>query len=663
MYVVALEITGFAVHGGGPPLDSIYLWQYGVGLALFAGGGFLVNYLPVAAAGLLAGRLRFGSAEWLWPLAAAVFGYCWQDTIAGGDGLRAHEHYVLIRICLGVGGSLALALFVWLVMSSHGLPGWLRRGAGTLALAGGSFFNLFMFTAYREFHGFLAIWNGVLFCWLFYPWLKERVLKIEAALIVALLGTGAALVSPIWTDVQLSVQGFGHLSSAVLTAMPVTSLAEIEPKDPMVQLSEGLGEPEPVAVGARYRSESRGDFSRKRAKHVLFFVLEATRWDAWADPALTPRFHRWKERGVFFPNGVAQYPATPLAYGALFTSQTPFVLSQSPHWGEHRLFDSLADQFDLFIATQPAVKWFDTTAITQYFIPDGVKAHRHRSAASALAFVRKKLREMPEDGRFFAWAHLYEPHAKYRTHRGFNFGKDKVSRYRSEVAYLDHQVGKFMKWFHKQPFAEDTLMIVMGDHGQALGEHIFGRAFWGHHVHVHNLVSRIPIFAAGPGLPRDAVREDLAVAQLDVMPTLFDGLGVTPPEQLYIQGYSIYHLLRNKVERNLTTEAFSIRGPKFFKFVENAHKKDRTTLKKKFKELTSGGKKYTPKIALQRGRHKIIYDRTLRRAWVFDIVDDPYEQEDLAGSNPDLLEEMKKALDSWHARQGWVIEQLAPLLE
>jgi len=663
LYVAALELVAFVTHGGAPPLDTIYLWQYGLGLLLFAGGGFLINSAPVAAAGLLAERLRFVSTEWLWPLAAAVFGYFWQETVAMGDGLRAHEHYLVIRVCMGVGGPLGLALFVWLVMGWDGFPGWFRRAVAAVALAAGTYFNLFILSAYREFHGFLAMWNGMLFCWLFYPWLKDWVLKAEGALIIALMATGAALINPIWTDVQLSIQGFGHLSSAVLTSMPVTALAEIEPEDPMTHLSAESQEEGHTALGARFRAETRGDFSRQKARHVLLIVLEATRWDAWGDPELTPRFHGWKERGVYFPNGVAQYPATPLAYGALFTSQTPFVLSQSPHWGKHRLFDHLADRFDHFIASQPAVKWFDTTAITQYFIPKGVKAHRHRSASSALAHIRKNLRDLPEGETFFAWTHLYEPHVPYRTHRGHNFGKSKVSRYRSEVAYLDDELGKFMKWFYKQPFAEDTLVIVLGDHGEALGEEVFGRPFSEHHVHVHNLVSRVPVFAAGPGLPKDVVRDKLAVGQLDLMPTLFDGLGVTPPEELYVQGYSIYYLLRNRVVRDLPTEAFSIRGPKFFKFVANAHKKNRATLKKKFKELTSEGKKYTPKIALQRGRYKIIYDRTLRRAWVYDIQDDPYEQRDLAGSDPELLDKMKMALDSWHARQGWIIEQLEPLLD
>ena len=67
LYLVAVEIAAFLVLGGVPPLDSISLWRYGLGLAVFAGGGFLVNSAPVLGLGLLAGRLRFASSEWLWP--------------------------------------------------------------------------------------------------------------------------------------------------------------------------------------------------------------------------------------------------------------------------------------------------------------------------------------------------------------------------------------------------------------------------------------------------------------------------------------------------------------------------------------------------------------------------------------------------------------------
>jgi arylsulfatase A-like enzyme len=202
----------------------------------------------------------------------------------------------------------------------------------------------------------------------------------------------------------------------------------------------------------------------------------------------------------------------------------------------------------------------------------------------------------------------------------------------------------------------------MGDHGQGLGEKIRGKKFWGHHVHVNNVVSRVPLFVAGQGLPQGEVDHELTVSQLDIMPTLFDYLGVTPSPELYIQGYSIYRLLADPVERSVSTEAFGIRGKDFFKFVRNARSARPGELRETFTRIASTGKKYSPKIAIQRGRYKILYDRMLRQYWLYDIVADPYEKKDLSKSQPGTLAEMTEHLLQWRVQQAWTIEQLRPLV-
>ena len=98
-------------------------------------------------------------------------------------------------------------------------------------------------------------------------------------------------------------------------------------------------------------------------QNVLLIVLESTRADAWQNERLTPKFHQWKRHGVYFPRAVANYPATPLAYGAIFTSQPPAVLAQTHAWANPRLFDIAHDKFDHFFLSQPNINWFDHTAI------------------------------------------------------------------------------------------------------------------------------------------------------------------------------------------------------------------------------------------------------------------------------------------------------------
>lgn len=145
--------------------------------------------------------------------------------------------------------------------------------------------------------------------------------------------------------------------------------------------------------------------NQRIGQNVLLIVLESTRADAWLNEQLTPKFHRWKRRGVYFPRAVANYPATPLAYGAIFTSQPPAVLAQTPHWANLRLFDTAHDKFDSFFLSQPNIDWFNHTAITQFFIPDNVEPHRHNDAEEGLNYMREAIEEAGTQ-HFLGWVHL-----------------------------------------------------------------------------------------------------------------------------------------------------------------------------------------------------------------------------------------------------------------
>ncbi|MFW6053527.1 MAG: sulfatase-like hydrolase/transferase, partial [Persicimonas sp.] len=397
---------------------------------------------------------------------------------------------------------------------------------------------------------------------------------------------------------------------------------------------------------------------RVYGENVLLIVLESTRADYWAEPELAPNFHRWKERGLYFPRAVAQYPATPLAYGAMFASQPPTVLAQSPYWSDNRLFDYARPKFDDLILTRPKNRWFDHNAITDFFMPSDIAPYGHKDGQDGLEYARGRLEMLDDDESFFGWVHLYEPHAPYDARPDFAHGGGKRAAYRSEIAWLDDRLGSFMDWFYDSRWAEDTMVIVVGDHGEGMGDEVFGEPFWGHHVHVHEVVNRVPLFVSGPSLPEGAEEDEVQVSQLDVMPTIFDFVGLDMPRQSLAQGSSVYGLIDERPTRPIVTEAFSIRGTKFFNFVERAAGGDRDEIAEAFHKISTEGSRYAPKIALQYGPHKLVYDRMLRRYWLYDTERDPMEKNDLSEERPELLETMKARLDDWALAQNWAIDQL-----
>jgi len=138
--------------------------------------------------------------------------------------------------------------------------------------------------------------------------------------------------------------------------------------------------------------------------------------------------------------------------------------------------------------------------------------------------------------RFFGWVHLYEPHDPYHPRPKYGPQSGPAAAYTSEIAYIDDQLGTFMEWFCEQPVASETLVIIIADHGEGINDETDGAPFWGHHVHVHNILSTVPAYFSGPGLPRDSTRLRLDMSQIDVMPTILDFVGAKPAATRHPQG-------------------------------------------------------------------------------------------------------------------------------
>lgn len=229
-----------------------------------------------------------------------------------------------------------------------------------------------------------------------------------------------------------------------------------------------------------------------------------------------------------------------------------------------------------------------------------------------------------------------------------------AAAYASEIRYVDEQLGNFMEWFYDHPVSANTLVVVIADHGEGIGDELDGKPFWGHHVHVHNILSTVPAYFSGPKLPKDSIRMRLDISQIDVMPTMLDFIGVKAAEGTYPQGWSLYEILGQEPERPLVTQAFSIRGQEFFDLVGQVRAYGKDADLDQFGEVLNE-ESYSPKLALQYGAWKLHYDVTLERFKLFNIDEDPWEQEDVADAYPMQLADMVERLRAWQYQQRWVV--------
>ncbi|MBL8851835.1 MAG: sulfatase, partial [Planctomycetaceae bacterium] len=126
---------------------------------------------------------------------------------------------------------------------------------------------------------------------------------------------------------------------------------------------------------------------------------------------------------------------------------------------------------------------------------------------------------------FFCWVHLYDPHFVYQSHAA-EFGDEFEQRpYDGELAFVDQQVQRLTGFLTSNEIAEDTLVIIVGDHGEGLGDH----QEMMHGYMLYNSTLHVPWIVSWPGrIPSDVVVDE-PVSLVDLMPTTLDCLGVPPP--------------------------------------------------------------------------------------------------------------------------------------
>lgn len=281
---------------------------------------------------------------------------------------------------------------------------------------------------------------------------------------------------------------------------------------------------------------------------VTIDTLRADRLHCYGNQGIeTPSLDALAQRGVLFENAVAQTPLTPPSHASIFTGTNPnvhhvrntggFVLQASPTplaailqtqgwdtaafvgatvlkkaFGFNRGFDVYDDQMPKPEKSLEEIEYPERRASV-------VVDH-------ALGWLNS------QSGKpFLVWLHLYDPHEPYNPPAPFR-DKYKKNLYDGEVAYTDQQLGRFLDAVAKKSPAGNTLIVVLADHGEGLGEH----GEFNHGIFLYDATLRIPFIVAGPGVP-SGVRVRQQARTIDVLPTVLELMGSKAPAG--VQGVSL----------------------------------------------------------------------------------------------------------------------------
>ena len=206
---------------------------------------------------------------------------------------------------------------------------------------------------------------------------------------------------------------------------------------------------------------------------------------------------------------------------------------------------------------------------------------------SPAAKVTETLRDWMEKVQtpFFAWAHFMDLHWPYHLeeelvrpgeiaqawkdladmHGRANFhgrsARDKpitaaqrehfIALYERSLQYLDAQVGRFMDYIQSSRFSENTIVILVADHGEEFLDH--GR--WGHwESNLYDEILRVPLIVSMPNGPHGKVIQQ-QVRLLDLMPTILELSG--SPASADVLGSSMASLLSSGESNYEANESIS----------------------------------------------------------------------------------------------------------
>jgi len=127
----------------------------------------------------------------------------------------------------------------------------------------------------------------------------------------------------------------------------------------------------------------------------------------------------------------------------------------------------------------------------------------------------------------FVWIHLYDPHDPYEPPPPYSQTyKDRL--YDGEIAYADASLGSFLGYLKAHNLYESALIIVVGDHGEGLGEHHEDT----HGVFLYDTTLHVPLIVKLPKNEHAGSLVDAQVRTTDILPTVLDLVGSPAPDHL-----------------------------------------------------------------------------------------------------------------------------------
>jgi arylsulfatase A-like enzyme len=181
--------------------------------------------------------------------------------------------------------------------------------------------------------------------------------------------------------------------------------------------------------------------------------------------------------------------------------------------------------------------------------------------------------------------------------------RESLARYLGLVREADAQIGRLLQGLRDQGLADDTLVVITGDHGESFGEPHGGS---GHGFTVYEEEVRVPLMIWNPRLFNGSSRSEAIGTHVDLAPTILDLVGLPSPKNW--DGRSLFDPLR---------------APRAFLFA-------------------AAWGQYL--LGVRDRDNKYSYDARTGREELYNLKSDPDEQSNLASAQPAVAIRLRERL-------------------
>lgn len=308
-----------------------------------------------------------------------------------------------------------------------------------------------------------------------------------------------------------------------------------------------------VVIWMTFRGQTPFARDELRNANLVIITLDTTRADhigayGYAG-AETPNLDRLASDGVLFEHCITPTAYTLPSHSSIMTGLYP------PQHGVRLNGDAALAATNHTLAERLKEKGYATAAFAGAFVLDGRwglaqgfdhyddEFHLGKDQRLDLARVQRPANQVTDAALqwlqqksakpFFAWLHYYDAHVPYEP-------PPPLRGYDGEISFADSQVGRVLAWLESAKLSDNTIVVIVGDHGEGLGSHGEDE----HGYFVYDYAVRVPLLMRVPGM--SGVRVTKQVRTVDIYPTLLELM--TGDAGSDVEGRSLMPLIRGEKE-------------------------------------------------------------------------------------------------------------------